>query len=441
MKNLDLKLNEENIKDVLKSNYINRNIYLASFFKLINGIEENKIIALDGEWGSGKTWFVKSIEYLINSDINKELNIVNSDIMDNVKDNYMTFYYNAWENDDAENAMLSLIYKLTNDSCLQKDENEVGAIPRLLNTIIKFATNGAVDIKQDIFGEQWNNKQITDCIETSEEIKEIFKELINNLLIESKNKILIIVDEIDRCKPIFAIDLLESIKHFYDDDRIVFLVTTNNKELASSVCKVYGEKYDGDLYLDRFFDINLELPNNYIQDYISAIDERRSSSNFYDKACRELAKEEKLTMREYNRYLSSMESIKNSLIEGYSDLSLFANYIIVPISMCLRIKDKNRYYNFIKGEEFSIINQLINNNIFFHKLGKKILSEKDNTIITKIQSKQITNEEKDKLEDHEILSNLEIMYNQLLGSIKSESDEWFYKEILKETLDIISLFN
>lgn len=439
MKNLDLKLNEENIYYVLKNNFINRNKYLSSIFKLINGIEENKIIALDGEWGSGKTWFVKSIEYLMNSDANNELKIVNNEIMDNVKDNYMIFYYNAWENDDAENAMLSLIYKLINDSCLQKHENEVGAIPRLLNTIIKFATNGSVDIKQDVFGEQWNNKQITDCIETSEEIKKTFKELINNLLIENKNKILIIIDEIDRCKPVFAIDLLESIKHFYDDDRIIFLVTTNNKELASSVCKVYGEKYDGDLYLDRFFDINLELPNNYIQDYINAIDEGNSGSNFHFKAYRELAKENKLTMREYNRYLSSMESIKNNLIEEYSYLSLFANYIIVPISMCLRIKDKNRYYNFIKGEEFSIIKQLVDNNQFYHKLGRKILSQKDNSIITNIHSKHIS--EKIILENQEILKNLEEIYNQLLGSINPEEDEWEYKEILKETLDIISLFN
>lgn len=126
MRNLDLKLNEENIHYVLKNNFINRNRYISSFLKLINGLEENKIIALDGEWGSGKTWFVKSVEYLMNSESNKELNIVDKEIMNKVKDKYMTFYYNAWENDDAKSAMLSLIYKLINDSCLQKNESEVG---------------------------------------------------------------------------------------------------------------------------------------------------------------------------------------------------------------------------------------------------------------------------------------------------------------------------
>lgn len=436
MKNLDLKLNEENIHYVLKNNFINRNRYISSFLKLINGLEENKIIALDGEWGSGKTWFVKSVEYLMNSELNNELNIVDKEIMNKVKDKYMTFYYNAWENDDAKSAMLSLIYKLINDSCLQKNESEVGAIPRLLNTVIKFVTNGAIDIKEDIFGEQWNNKQITDCIKTSEEIKETFKKIIDNLLIENKNRLLIIIDEIDRCKPTFAIDLLENIKHFYDDNRIIFLVTTNNKALASSVCKIYGEKYDGALYLDRIFDINLELPNNYIQDYINAIDDGNSNSNYHFKVCRELAKENKMTMREYNRYLNSMESIKNNLIEGYSYLSLFANYIIIPVSMSLRIKDKNRYYNFIRGEEFNIISQLINNNKFYNKLGRKIVLEKD-------KDREITNiiEENIELENQRILTSLEEIYIQLLKSINLESYEWEYRETLRETLDIISLFN
>ena len=436
MKNLDLKLNEENIHYVLKNNFINRNRYISSFLKLINGLEENKIIALDGEWGSGKTWFVKSVEYLMNSESNNELNIVDKEIMNKVKDKYMTFYYNAWENDDAKSAMLSLIYKLINDSCLQKNESEVGAIPRLLNTVIKFVTNGAIDIKEDIFGEQWNNKQITDCIKTSEEIKETFKKIIDNLLIENKNRLLIIIDEIDRCKPTFAIDLLENIKHFYDDNRIIFLVTTNNKALASSVCKIYGEKYDGALYLDRIFDINLELPSNYIQDYINAIDDGNSNSNYHFKVCRELAKENKMTMREYNRYLNSMESIKNNLIEGYSYLSLFANYIIIPVSMSLRIKDKNRYYNFIRGEEFNIISQLINNNKFYNKLGRKIVLEKD-------KDRGITNitEENIELENQRILTSLEEIYIQLLKSINLESYEWEYRETLKETLDIISLFN
>lgn len=141
-------------------------------------------------------------------------------------------------------------------------------------------------------------------------------------------------------------------------------------------------------------------------------------------------------MREYNRYLNSMESIKNNLIGGYSYLSLFANYIIIPVSMSLRIKDKNRYYNFIRGEEFNVISQLVNNNKFYNKLGRKIVLEKD-------KERGITNitEENIELENQRTLTSLEEIYIQLLRGINLESYEWEYGETLKETLDIISLFN
>ena len=116
------------------------------------------------------------VQYLLNNNIEGQISDINLEVLNNVKDEYMTFYYNAWENDDAKSAMLSLIYKLVNDSCLQKEKEKTGPIPRLLNSLVKYTTGGAFDPKNDLFGEQWTNKQITDEIKTSEEIKVIFRE-------------------------------------------------------------------------------------------------------------------------------------------------------------------------------------------------------------------------------------------------------------------------
>ena len=114
MINLDIPLNDNTIRQIIENNYIDRNKYLNGLLNILNTINESKIIALDGEWGSGKTWFVKSLEYLLNDDTNVKTNEINIDTLKNVKSKYMTFYYNAWENDDASSAMLSLIYKLVN---------------------------------------------------------------------------------------------------------------------------------------------------------------------------------------------------------------------------------------------------------------------------------------------------------------------------------------
>ena len=442
MINLDIPLNEKTIKLILENNYIDRNKYLNGILNILNTINQSKIIALDGEWGSGKTWFVKSLEYLLNNDVtNIKINEINIDNLKNAKDEYMTFYYNAWENDDASSAMLSLIYSLVNDSCLQKESNKTGTFPRILNTLIKYATNGSVDIKNDIFGEQWTNKQITDEIKTSEEIKDTFRELINNLLIENKNKILIIIDEIDRCKPTFAIDLLENIKHFYDDERIVFLVSTNNKQLSASVCKVYGEKYDGDAYLDKFFDLNLELPNNYIEKYIMAIDENKSSSHYSAKSCREIAKYYNFTMREYNRYLKSIEMIKKYI--GITGLiyyiSVPINHIFIPLAMALKIKKKSEYYTFINGNLFSAIEYLIDNNEYFYGIGRNTLKNKNISIIDEIYHMQTSEEEKKEIEKKEINNTLKEIYYNVFHNCKDEKHKWEYKENFENLLDIISM--
>ena len=52
MINLDIPLNQDTIKEILNKNYIDRNKYLNGVLNILNKINESKIIALDGEWGS-----------------------------------------------------------------------------------------------------------------------------------------------------------------------------------------------------------------------------------------------------------------------------------------------------------------------------------------------------------------------------------------------------
>lgn len=443
MIDLDAKLDDENIKILLQKNYIDRNKYLNGIINILNKENKSKIIALDGEWGSGKTVFLKSLEYLMNKEIDFQINDIDMGNVKDVKNEYMTFYYNAWENDDSNSAMLSLIYKLVNDTCLEKEKGETGAIPRIINTVIKFVTNGTLDVKQDVFGEHWTNKQITDEIKTSEEIKETFKELINTLLVENKNKILIMIDEIDRCKPTFAIELLENIKHFYDDDRIIFIVATNNKQLGHSVCKVYGNNYDGYGYLDKFFDLNLELPNNYIEKYIDAIDDNKSSNEYRFISPRNIAKKYDLTMREYNRYLKSINDIyhyfNNHGITYY--ISVTVKFIIVPLTLMLKIKSKDEYYEFVRGNKFEYIESLIKTDEYFYKIGVNILKNKDLEEYKKIYSDTVSEEEKIKREKNMIISTIKEIYINIFSKNTLNNEDYEYKQNLEEILNIISMMN
>ena len=443
---IGFKLNEENIIQTLQTDYLNRNRYLNGLINILNNVEDGKIIALDGDWGSGKTWFLKSLEYLMTKN-NEKYTDIDDNKLNKLKENYTVFYYNAWENDDATSPMLSLLYKLINDTYLQSKKKITKNAVNIFNNLVKFATYGRVDIKQLFLNEDWDNKQVTDSIKTSEEIKDDFKKAIQELLkVLSKNKMLIIIDEIDRCKPTFAIELLENIKHFYDDDRILFIVGTNNRQLSSLVQKVYGDKYDGSTYLDKFFDINLELPNNYMETYIDKILQNKDLNNKdYINYYKEIAKYYHLTMREYNRYVNSLNVLQKS-IDNIKDVYGFSKFIprsikflFLPLALCLKIIDKNKYYDFISGNLFEEILPLINTNKLFNKLPNYICKSKDENMFDDIFKMNITSEEKSQKIKEKSISVLKEIYEDLFVNCLSDRNKYDYKCNLTKVLDVISM--
>lgn len=76
--------------------------------------------------------------------------------------------------------------------------------------------------------------------------------------------LLIFVDELDRCRPDYAIELLEGIKHLFGVPGVTFVVATNIVQLSESIKAVYGAGFDGQKYLQRFFDLQYTLarPDN-----------------------------------------------------------------------------------------------------------------------------------------------------------------------------------
>ena len=66
-----------------------------------------------------------------------------------------------------------------------------------------------------------------------------------DLLTKNNLRILLIVDELDRCKPDYAIKVLEIVKHFFNYEKITTLVVTNNNQLSECIKHVYGYNFNG----------------------------------------------------------------------------------------------------------------------------------------------------------------------------------------------------
>jgi hypothetical protein len=64
----------------------------------------------------------------------------------------------------------------------------------------------------------------------------------------------VLIDELDRCRPTYAITMLERVKHLFRTRNVVFVIATDTEQLAHSVGATYGSRFDASRYLHRFFD-------------------------------------------------------------------------------------------------------------------------------------------------------------------------------------------
>lgn len=126
--------------------------------------------------------------------------------------------------------------------------------------VISDSAEDALDAVQSVITEVAPDKFMRDRIATFKEgqaaiqsMKKSLRALVSSLDAGAiKPPIVIIVDELDRCRPTYSVKLLEEIKHLFDVEGLVFLLGINLDQLERSVKALYGQEFDGNSYLRRF---------------------------------------------------------------------------------------------------------------------------------------------------------------------------------------------
>ncbi len=91
--------------------------------------------------------------------------------------------------------------------------------------------------------------------------KEMLSELPSKLQEDNEERpLVIIIDELDRCKPTFAVEMIEKIKHLFSVQHIVFVVVMNKSQLEESIKCIYGQNIDAYTYLQKFIHLEMRLP-------------------------------------------------------------------------------------------------------------------------------------------------------------------------------------
>ena len=409
----ELEIKEENIKKTLESDVLGRNCSIYNFLDLIYSIDTKCTISIDGDWGTGKTFFVKQVEYIMNllnnsskeniepkiqsliDKIKNKLEEKNIDIYGNVR----AIYYNACEYDYFEEPVLTIIADIIkNNSNIEIDNPKVkkGLVEKLDSLLSSFKfgfsyqnQNGntlGLEVQKQ---KNESHSSILEEIILDKKLEENFKQLLEDLLVEKSNRLVIFIDELDRCNPKFAVKLLEKIKYFFNDERFIFVFSTNMIQLQHTIEKYYGYNFNGGYYLQKFFDYQLELPEINIEHYINyqIMLIPTNSSYYVDDVIKDILKYKKFNLRDCNKFFELIKLKYNGLKTNNDNIRCyFFTSILFPVLLALKIKDINEYQIIKKGKGKEEFRKIIQNcNHIMGYLTEEIkITNVDNTVIDEI---------------------------------------------------------
>jgi len=258
-------------EEPFRNDMLDRKQDIENLTNLILSSTDSVVFAVNGEWGSGKTTFLNMWKaYLDGLDGEKET---------------ATAYFSAWENDYDKDPLVGMIHELSD--CLENEDSNPETHSKLHEfrkrgkklfklmapSLIGLASGGILN--SEGIGkalEEFADKSFNEYKKIKESVqgfKEKLQEFIESL--DGSKRLVFFIDELDRCKPLYSIQLLEYMKHFFDVPGVVFVLGINIKELVHSIKCVYGADFDGEKYLSRFIDIRFNLTHKKSLDYIKHI--------------------------------------------------------------------------------------------------------------------------------------------------------------------------
>lgn len=261
--------------DGFEKDLFNRREFGERLTNLVLNIDDPMVIVLDSPWGSGKTTFIKMWKTLLKSN------------------GIECIYFDAFENDYCKDAFSTIVgelvsgigedkdHKITKDAlirCAGKvaltllkagtrvalkkatlgfiDENTVKDFQSEIDTLSSESADTLASFLQDRIKNRDREKY------TFREFRDLLKNLPVNIYgSESSKPIVFIIDELDRCRPDFAIEIIECIKHFFSIERIHFILSTHLHQIECSIKMLYGV-HDPQKYMEKFYNIKLHLPEN-----------------------------------------------------------------------------------------------------------------------------------------------------------------------------------
>lgn len=324
-------------KDIIDMTFDDRDEYkrksiAQKIVKLVISDIDTSPMIIDGGWGTGKTEFCHKLINLFKKEV----------------DDFKVVYVNAFNEDHTDSPITTVLAAIAT-AIPEKIRPSLikSALP-----VVRFGLKTTLNA-----GASWLIRKNAD--EFAEELKEAIKKssraaidgAVNALLedhIDSKKHIdtlkiklkdiakttpiVVCIDELDRCKPSFAISIIENIKHVFDVDNLHFILISNTQQLRASIHHTYGNSVDANRYLDKFIRYSLTLPE-YFKEHSEK--DTRASSRHWENIC-----STKLNLINENA-IKSISNIINMRDISLREVETFARHIEIYQTLSLKPIDKN----------------------------------------------------------------------------------------------------
>lgn len=258
----ELEINEA---DPFRNDVLNRKPLVEFLSALIDRLSGPFVLALDSPWGTGKTTLVRMLKAKLE------------------QEKFQCIYFNAWQVDYVTDPLVALVSAIDDIQLVDADAESAFrghmktakkitsvVAKRVVVAGVKAATFGILDLEDEIekvtaeaTGEIAGN--LVDSFQKEKKALDKFRSEVEKAVeqlkvSEKKDKLVFFIDELDRCRPTFAIEMLERIKHLFDVPNIIFVLSIDKTQLEASTAAVYGEKINAPEYLRRFIDLEYGIP-------------------------------------------------------------------------------------------------------------------------------------------------------------------------------------
>ena len=329
-------------KEPFINDLLNRLQYADVLTNIVRAIEGGGTISVNAEWGYGKTTFVRMWKAQLK------------------QKGYNTIYLNAWENDYAPDPFMVIIDEVVeqlkcSDFSVEKKQLLQAAVETLIGIAkaipaISLAGQIGEAIKKGIDKSSEDKNRLQEFRTYKDLIKEFKSKLATAIKTITEDKPLIFfIDELDRCRPNYAIEFLERIKHLFSIDNIIFVLSVDKSVLLESIKCFYGSSnIQAENYLRRFIDIDFALPIPAVDNFVTyqfkyhGLDkylqkQRYKSQNFnnaqYDitisNALTHCFKANMKSLRDIEKYFNRLDLVLHALNVNnvYAEIIVFLTYI------------------------------------------------------------------------------------------------------------------